>query len=657
MADHRSFPRQYLAPVQVPHLATSNIDGPTSPIDPHPPLPAYVSPTSYTGPSFARYDYAGAPNDPAYSPDAQRQYLYGQNAIPVSISRSASSRTAPLPLRTHPRRGLGGLVPELSLERTFFYTLWFLLHMAILIPMCVKASGSSKYLPKDPVIKIFAIFGNASGYCICFDAAFLLLLVSRNFLAMLRATFISRFIDVDKNIHAHKVAGWTLIVSTFVHVLGYYVKFINQAAVTPGGKVTASSLLFGTLIGATGNAMVVVLFIMAGCAVARVRHANFELFYYTHHLFLVFYALLIIHGSCSVDENKQFVCTATSDFWKFLLIPGTIYLVERITREVRGRRPTQISRVVQHPSRVVQIQIKKASVKAGTGQYIYINCPEISRHQWHPFTLTSAPEDDFISIHMRVAGDWTREFAERLGCETETSKGTEQAKRYNPIRSRTLRRPGGRGGAPATTAPDFKPGEVVKTFGLPRIMVDGPFGTSTEHVFDYETTVLIGAGIGVTPFASVLKSLWYRTTQPGKLAHLRKVYFIWICRDIQAFEWFQDLLVALEEENLGDFLEVRAYLTGRLSEDQIRNLAIHSTEEGPDALTGRKTPTYFGRPNFDQIFADIAAQQLRKKVGVFFCGPKKLATTLRQVCTTYSSAAKSGELGYGTQFEFHKEHF
>ena len=29
-----------------------------------------------------------------------------------------------------------------------------------------------------------------------------------------------------------------------------------------------------------------------------------------------------------------------------------------------------------------------------------------------------------------------------------------------------------------------------------------------QDVFNYEAAVLVGAGIGVTPFASILKSVW-----------------------------------------------------------------------------------------------------------------------------------------------------
>ena len=40
--------------------------------------------------------------------------------------------------------------------------------------------------------------------------------------------------------------------------------------------------------------------------------------------------------------------------------------------------------------------------------------------------------------------------------------------------------------------------------------MDGPFGAALSDVFHYPVSVCIAAGIGVTPFAALLKSLWYR---------------------------------------------------------------------------------------------------------------------------------------------------
>ena len=46
---------------------------------------------------------------------------------------------------------------------------------------------------------------------------------------------------------------------------------------------------------------------------------NLQVFYFTHLLFIVYLGLLIIHAP---------------EFWKWLLIPGLIYIVERIYRTI-----------------------------------------------------------------------------------------------------------------------------------------------------------------------------------------------------------------------------------------------------------------------------------------------------------------------------------
>ena len=48
------------------------------------------------------------------------------------------------------------------------------------------------------------------------------------------------------------------------------------------------------------------------------------------------------------------------------------------------------------------------------------------------------------------------------------------------------------------------------THRLPNVRIDGPYGAPAEDVFNAEVAVLVGAGIGVTPFASILKHIWYR---------------------------------------------------------------------------------------------------------------------------------------------------
>jgi hypothetical protein len=96
-----------------------------------------------------------------------------------------------------------------------------------------------------------------------------------------------------------------------------------------------------------------------------------------------------------------------------------------------------------------------------------------------------------------------------------------------------------------------------------KIYIDGPFGAPSSNVFRAKHAVLIGTGIGVTPFASILQSIMHRfwnnkktcpncshrwAENPDKLFHLTKVDFFWINRDQRSFEWFFHLLSQLEIE-------------------------------------------------------------------------------------------------------------
>lgn len=115
--------------------------------------------------------------------------------------------------------------------------------------------------------------------------------------------------------------------------------------------------------------------------------------------------------------------------------------------------------------------------------FIFYVHPRLPPHRLLP-QYSSAPEEDYISIHIRVVGDFTREFAQSLGCDFDKKSGEKGEKGAN----------GGR-----VVGTDANP--PVNRI-LPRIMVDGPFGSASEDFLKYETVLLVGAGIGVTPFAS-----------------------------------------------------------------------------------------------------------------------------------------------------------
>ena len=48
-----------------------------------------------------------------------------------------------------------------------------------------------------------------------------------------------------------------------------------------------------------------------------------------------------------------------------------------------------------------------------------------------------------------------------------------------------------------------------------QIYVDGPFGEGHQEWHKYEVAILVGGGIGVTPFASIMRDLVHRSQTPG----------------------------------------------------------------------------------------------------------------------------------------------
>lgn len=107
---------------------------------------------------------------------------------------------------------------------------------------------------------------------------------------------------------------------------------------------------------------------------------------------------------------------------------------------------------------------------------------------------------------------------------------------------------------------------------------------------------------------------------------------------------------ALEQANINQFLEINTYLTAQMSVEEIRNV-MYGVDAEADQITGLQSPTHFGRPNWDQIFADRAKDHQGSEVGVFFCGPNVLSKQL------YSFSRKYTDSKTRTYFKFHKENF
>lgn len=136
--------------------------------------------------------------------------------------------------------------------------------------------------------------------------------------------------------------------------------------------------------------------------------------------------------------------------------------------------------------------------------------------------------------------------------------------------------------------------------GSPILTIDGPYGAASEDVFDKKIVMLVGAGIGVTPFASVLQSIRYRmqlmhqNAPNARQIPIQKVYFMWISRDKSAFEWIgiQSILLLrsvlicqdLERSPFGKYLDIRIYITGKFDASAVKTLMVADATVRPTPL-------------------------------------------------------------------------
>ncbi|KAL0732532.1 hypothetical protein Bca4012_008741 [Brassica carinata] len=79
--------------------------------------------------------------------------------------------------------------------------------------------------------------------------------------------------------------------------------------------------------------------------------------------------------------------------WMYLAVPTILYACERLIRLFRsGSKAVTILKVAVYPGNVLSLYMSKPKgFKYTSGQYIYVNCPDVSPLQWFPRLLIDGP--------------------------------------------------------------------------------------------------------------------------------------------------------------------------------------------------------------------------------------------------------------------------
>uniref|UniRef100_UPI0037E91CF5 NADPH oxidase 5 isoform X1 n=1 Tax=Semicossyphus pulcher TaxID=241346 RepID=UPI0037E91CF5 len=491
------------------------------------------------------------------------------------------------------------------------------------------------------------------GQCLNFNCTFVMVLMLRRCLTWLRATWVVRVLPLDQNILLHQIVGYAILCYTLVHTTAHIFNFVQ---LSHSSEFSLWEYLLTTRPGigwvkgtasVTGVVLQVVICLMVLCSSTFVRRSgHFEVFYWSHLSYVWVWSLLMVH---------------CANFWKWFVVPGLLFLLEKIVGIAVSRMGgLYIVEVNLLPSKVTHLVIKRPQFfHFKPGDYVYINIPVIAKYEWHPFTISSAPEQsDSLWLHIRSMGQWTNRLYEYFRQPESQTVSPKRLATSLRNRRQLLR---------AQVSAKF--GENHRFCNI-KCYVDGPFGTPTRQIFASEHAVLIGAGIGITPFASILQSIMYRYRRRKQNCpscnyswcenikdsemKLRKVDFIWINRDQKSFEWFVSLLTKLEmdqadEEPEGRFLEMHMYMTSALSKNDMKAIGLQmaldllAKKEKRDSITGLRTRTQPGRPEWGKVFQKVSEEK-KGKVHVFYCGSPALAKVIKAQCEHFG-------------FNFYKENF
>nr|XP_027107747.1 putative respiratory burst oxidase homolog protein H [Coffea arabica] len=546
-------------------------------------------------------------------------------------------------------------------RRIWMVTLWLSVNLALF------AYKFHEYR-KKPTFQVL-------GYCVCmakgaaetlkFNMALILLPVCRRTLTTLRETFLGTVIPFDDNINFHKLIALAIAVGTFVHVVFHLSCNLVRLSSCPSdtfndiyGSVfnyhqpTYFELTLSTP-GATGIMMVFMMTFSFTLAlhsfrrnVVKLPHpfdklAGFNSFWYAHHLLAIVYILLILHGYFLIFSNEWYRKTT----WMYLAVPMFIYASERILTMYDHKYQVDIEKAVIYTGNVLALYMSKpVGFKYKSGMYLFVKCPDISPFEWHPFSITSAPDDPYLSVHIRALGDWTTELKNTFekACEPQDA----QAKTGSLVRLETR----ARSGTPQQSQA-----------GFPTILIKGPYGAPAQNYKKYDTLLLIGLGIGATPFISIIKDILNNRVELVNDLLARKkgpkrAYFYWLTREQGSFEWFKGVMDDLAEYDDHHVIEMHNYLTSVYEEGDARSALISMVQSllhaknGVDVVSESRIKTHFARPNWRKVFTDLATQNPSARIGVFYCGSSALTKTLKQLCHKLS-------LETTTRFHFHKENF
>ena len=398
---------------------------------------------------------------------------------------------------------------------------------------------------------------------------------------------------INLHVYCAKVTAFLIVLHILFHII--HNQNVHEKSKSTSGYIATALFFFIMFCSSPGSSL------SSFCCCKKLQ-SRYDSLYYSHRFYVVAIAVMLSHSK---------------DFIKWIAVPLLLLLIDKIIT-VRKLTEAAVIEKAEILKDVLKLTIYKKGLRYRSGDFIMMQLKDKQKgklsgiRRWieildmsHSFTISSSPsgiERDRCTVHIRYNKrmDWCQQLVDNISNQSDDKS--------------------------------FEPIEVA---------IDGPFPSTSSQYANFDEVILIGAGIGITPFSSIISSTAIKhSTAPEGSLEIQPVHLYWLVHDHQQFSWFSNILSPVRNQQSKN-ITVTTYLTGDFDVETY-------AKEGVDGWELQRT----GRPDWGKVIrsrCDPSKLSDGTRVGVFFCGPDSLADVVEAICRKESSQSIS--------ISFHKESF
>jgi hypothetical protein len=230
------------------------------------------------------------------------------------------------------------------------------------------------------------------------------------FLSMARSTmgrlhefkFIRMFVPMGFNIQVHSFIGFCVLFHSLGHMTGHIVYHNGHVDGGFGHAFVQKSLLRGASWaekgsgdGITGYMLLFMIIVMAGTALNRSYGSQgYKIFSNTHFLYVLWLIVLVLH---------------VPRLWPWFFAIGALFTLERAYDFFKQTTHATLASSRPCGNNITFLSVPRASLPSSPGSYFRIKVNDISRVEWHPFSLAGSASSHHLTFFVAATGDWTQE--------------------------------------------------------------------------------------------------------------------------------------------------------------------------------------------------------------------------------------------------------